>query len=109
MAVIRSFQLSAPSFQRIRAIRGEGAESEKPPMRTAGSSKKCSREAAQVPHRTIALPESRWKLEAGSWKLSSHFLRKRVAQPVEHEVPEQEPHHRDPTEEDQIRQVADRA
>src|SRR5436190_1640109 len=50
-----------------------------------------------------------WKLEAGSRKPYSHFLRKRVPQPVEHEVAEQEPQDRDRPEEQQGRQVAYRA
>src|SRR3954452_23709098 len=45
------------------------------------------------------------KPEAGSF--ASHFLRKRVPQPIEDEIPEQEEHDRDGPEDDQPLQMAD--
>ncbi len=41
---------------------------------------------------------SGWKLKAGSWKLSSYLLRKRIAKSVEYEIAEEEEGDRDGAE-----------
>src|SRR6476469_6810855 len=111
--------LPASSFQRTRTVRASAGKFERLPPEyhnlddcgnpPDASSKLSSAKAVQVPPRTLALPEARWKLEARSRKLSSHFLRERVSQPVEHEVSEQEEGDRNHTEQKQQFQVSDRS